>query len=47
MIAIRGGVESFLARDVDNGEIPAYTPIVVIDYTAPRFVLVTPLTEET
>ena len=47
MIAIRGGVEAFLARDVDNGEIPPYTPVVVVDYTAPRFVLVSPLTEET
>ena len=46
MIAIRGGVEAFLARDVDNGEIPPYTQIVVVDYTAPRFVLVTPLNEE-
>jgi hypothetical protein len=47
MIAIRGGVEAFLARDVDNGEIPPYTQVVVVDYTAPRFVLVSPLTEET
>ncbi len=47
MIAIRGGVEAFLARDADNGEIPPHTQVVVVDYTAPRFVLVTPLNEET
>jgi hypothetical protein len=47
MVAIRGGVEAFLARDVDNGEILPYTEIVVVEYTPPRFVLVTPLTEET
>jgi hypothetical protein len=46
MVAIRGGVEAFLARDVDGGTIEPYTPIVVIDYQPPRFVLVTPLTQE-
>ena len=43
MVAIRGGVEAFLARDVDGGTIEPYTPVVVIDYQPPRFVLVTPL----
>jgi hypothetical protein len=46
MVAIRGGVEAFLARDVDNGEIRAYTEVVVVDYVPPRTVLVTPLQEE-
>ena len=46
MVAIRGGVEAFLARDADGGEIPPYTAVVVIDYQPPRLVLVTPLTEE-
>ena len=46
MVSIRGGVEAFLARDADGGEIPPYTAVVVIDYQPPRLVLVTPLTQE-
>ena len=46
MVAIRGGVESFLARDVNGGSIEPYTEVVVVEYTPPRLVLVTPLTEE-
>ena len=46
MVAIRGGVEAFLARDADDGAIAPYTEVVVIHYTPPRLVLVTPLTEE-
>ena len=46
MVAIRGGVEAFLARDINGGSIGPYTEIVVIDYVPPRLVLVTPLTEE-
>ena len=46
MVAIRGGVEAFLAQDVDGGEVPAYTEIVVVDYRPPRLVLVSPLPEE-
>ena len=46
MVAIRGGVEAFLARDVDGGTIDPYTEIVVVDYEPPRTVLVTPLPEE-
>jgi hypothetical protein len=46
MVAIRGGVEAFLARDADGGEIRAYTEVVVVDYVPPRTVLVTPLQEE-
>jgi hypothetical protein len=46
MVAIRGGVEAFLARDVDGGTIDPYTEIVVVDYQPPRVVLVTPLPEE-
>jgi hypothetical protein len=45
MVAIRGGVEAFLARDADGGEILPYTEVVVVDYRPPRLVLVTPLTE--
>jgi hypothetical protein len=40
MVSIRGGVESFLARDVDGGSIGAYTEVVVVDYEPPRLVLV-------
>jgi hypothetical protein len=47
MVAIRGGVEAFLARDVNGGTIRPYTEIVVVEYVPPRTVLVTPLTEET
>lgn len=46
MVAIRGGVEAFLARDVDNGTIAPYTEIAVVDYVPPRLVLVTPLSQE-
>ena len=46
MVAIRGGVEAFLARDVNGGSIEPYTEVVVIEYQPPRLVLVTPLTEE-
>jgi hypothetical protein len=46
MVAIRGGVEAFLARDADGGAIEAYTEIVVIDYQPPRVVVVSPLAEE-
>jgi len=46
MVAIRGGVEAFLARDVNGGEIRPYTEVVVVDYIPPRTVLVTPLNEE-
>ena len=46
MVAIRGGVEAFLARDADGGEIRPYTEVVVVDYVPPRTVLVTPLQEE-
>jgi len=46
MVAIRGGVEAFLARDADGGSIDPYTEIVVVDYEPPRTVLVTRLNEE-
>ena len=46
MVAIRGGVEAFLARDADGGAIAPYAAVVVVDYQPPRLVLVTPLTEE-
>jgi hypothetical protein len=45
-VAIRGGVEAFLAHDADGGEIPPYTEVVVIDYRPPRVVLVSPLPQE-
>ena len=47
MVAIRGGVEAFMARDVDGGAIAPYTEIVVIDYEPPRVVIVSTLPEET
>jgi len=40
MVAIRGGVEAFLARDVDGGSIEPYAEVVVVDYEPPRLVLV-------
>jgi hypothetical protein len=46
MVAIRGGVEAFLARDADGREIPPYAEVVVVDYLPPRLVVVTPLKEE-
>ena len=41
MVAIRGGVEAFLARDADGGAIEPYEEVVVVDYEPPRTVLVT------
>jgi hypothetical protein len=46
MVAIRGGVEAFLAKDSDGGTIDPYTEVVVVEYEPPRTVLVTPLPEE-
>jgi hypothetical protein len=43
MVAIRGGVEAFLARDADDGPIGPYEEIVVVDYEPPRTVVVTRL----
>jgi hypothetical protein len=43
MVAIRGGVEAFLAKDADGGEIDPYEEIVVVDYEPPRTVVVTRL----
>jgi hypothetical protein len=40
MVSIRGGVEAFLARDVDGGEIEPYAEVVVVEYEPPRLVLV-------
>lgn len=45
MVAIRGGVEAFLARDADGGSIEPYEEVVVVDYEPPRTVLVTRLYE--
>lgn len=45
MVAIRGGVEAFLARDVDGGTIEPYEEIVVVEYEPPRTVLVSRLNE--
>ena len=45
MVAIRGGVEAFLAKDADGGAIDPYEEIVVIEYEPPRTVLVTRLNE--
>ena len=46
MLAIRGGVEAFMARDVDGGAIEPYTEVVVVDYEPPRVVIVSALPEE-
>lgn len=46
MVAIRGGVEAFLARDVDGGAIEPYTEVVVVDYEPSRVVLVSPYPKE-
>jgi hypothetical protein len=46
LVAIRGGLESFLAQDVDGGSIEADEEIVVIERIAPRTVLVTRLNGE-
>ena len=43
MVAIRGGVEAFLAKDVDGGAIDPYEEVVVVEYEPPRTVLVTRL----
>jgi hypothetical protein len=43
LVEIRGGVESFLARDADGGAIGADEEIVVVEYLPPRTVLVTRL----
>ena len=43
MVAIRGGVEAFLAKDADGGSIDPYEEIVVVDYEPPRTVVVTRL----
>jgi hypothetical protein len=47
MVSIRGGVESFLARDADNGPIGPYEEIVVVDYEPPRQVVVMRLYDRT
>ena len=46
MVAIRGGVEAFLARDADGGAIDAYEQVAVVDYQPPRTVVVTRLYEQ-
>ena len=46
MVAIRGGVEAFLAKDADGGSIEPYEEIVVVDYEPPRQVVVTRLYEK-
>ncbi|MEA2469726.1 MAG: hypothetical protein QOE38_725 [Thermoleophilaceae bacterium] len=45
MVAIRGGVEAFLARDADGGGIEPYEEVAVVDYEPPRTVVVTRLYE--
>ena len=46
LVPIRGGLESYLAQDVDGGSIEADEEIVVVDRIAPRTVLVTRLNGE-
>ena len=43
MVAVRGGVEAYLARDADGGAVDPYEEIVVVAQLAPRTVLVTRL----
>jgi hypothetical protein len=43
LVPIRGGLESFLAKDADGGSIEADEEIVVVERIAPRTVLVTRL----
>ena len=45
-MSIRGGVEAFLARDVDGGAIEPYAEVVVVEYEPPRLVLVSRLYPE-
>lgn len=45
-VSIRGGVEAFLARDVDGGSIAPGTEVVVVEYEPPRLVLVSRLYPE-
>lgn len=45
MVAIRGGVEAFLARDADGGRIDPYEEVAVVAYEPPRTVVVTRLYE--
>jgi hypothetical protein len=47
MVALDGGVQAYMARDVDGGAIDAYEEIVVVDQIAPRTVLVSRLYERT
>ena len=46
LLPIRGGVEAFLARDADDGEIGEGEEIVVVERVAAREVLVTRLYEQ-
>jgi hypothetical protein len=46
MVAIRGGVEAFLARDADDRSIEPYAEVAVVDYQPPRTVVVTPIYEQ-
>jgi hypothetical protein len=43
MVTIDGSAQAYLARDADGGGIPAGTEVVVVEQTAPRTLLVTPL----
>ena len=46
LVPIRGGLEAFLARDADGGEIGEGEEIVVVERVAAREVLVTRLYEQ-
>jgi hypothetical protein len=43
LLRIRGGLESYLARDADGGAIEAGAEVVVVEYEPPRVVIVTRL----
>ena len=46
MVSIRGGVEAFMAKALDDVAIEPYEEIVVVEYDAPRTVLVSRLYEK-
>jgi hypothetical protein len=43
LVGIRGGLESFLAKDADGGAIEADAQVVIVAYEPPRTVVVTRL----
>lgn len=46
MVTVDGSAQAFLALDADGGTIAAGTEVVVVEQTAPRTLLVTPLSPD-